>query len=34
MKNAKDGLYEYQLESFFESTNKYYGADGYSILIP
>ena len=31
MKNAKDGLYEYQLESFFDQQIKYYGADGYSF---
>ncbi len=31
MKNAKAGLYEYQLESYFDAKIKYYGADGYAF---
>ena len=31
MKNSKDGLYEYQLESYFDQTIKYNGANGYAF---
>lgn len=31
MKNAKPGLYEYQLESYFDKEIKYNGADGYAF---
>ncbi len=31
MKNSKPGLYEYQLESYFDKEIKYYGADGYAF---
>ncbi len=31
MTNAKSGMYEYQLESYFDQQIKYHGADGYSF---
>lgn len=31
MSNAKSGIYEYQLESYFDQQIKFHGADGYSF---
>ena len=31
MSNAKSGMYEYQLESYFDQQIKFHGADGYSF---